>query len=263
LTGRETRTFAGLAASCFLFIGAPPVAGQQRPEDTEIWEPEPPVVRPGSVSESGGPPSDAIVLFGGVDLNEWVSSRDGSAASWTVSNGIVTVNKAVGHIETRRRFRDYQLHIEWQIPERISGSGQERGNSGVFLASTGPGNRGYELQILDSFGNATYVNGMAGSIYKQAVPLANPSRPPGQWQSYDIVWTAPRFEPDGSVASQARVTVFFNGALVQNDFALSGETVFIGSPYYEAHGDAPIKLQAHADPSLPISFRNIWVRELP
>jgi hypothetical protein len=142
------------------------------------------------------------------------------------------------------------------------GTGQARGNSGVFLASTGGGDRGYELQILDSYRNDTYVNGMAGSIYKQSPPLANASRKPGEWQAYDVVWHAPTFDADGALTAPARVTVFFNGVLVQDDFALRGETVFVGAPAYTKHGDSPIKLQAHKDPSAPLSFRDIWVRVL-
>jgi hypothetical protein len=177
----------------------------------------------------------------------------------------MVVNKAsgVGNIETRRKFRDYQLHIEWRIPADITGSGQARGNSGVFLASTGPGDAGYELQVLDSYRNSTYVNGMAGSLYKQSIPLANAARRPGQWQSYDVVWTAPRFNTDGSLRSPAYATVFWNGVLVDDHFELKGQTLYIGKPFYQAYEAAPIKLQAHGDPSEPISFRNIWVRELP
>jgi hypothetical protein len=236
---------------------------RRRYVDTEVWQPVPPVVAPGASAVGGAPPSDAIVLFDGSSLDEWRNTRDGARAEWTVSDGRLIVNKAAGNIETRRRFRNYQLHLEWRIPVDITGSGQARGNSGVFLASTGGGDRGYELQILDSYANDTYVNGMAGSIYKQSPPLINASRKPGEWQAYDVVWTAPQFGADGALQTPARVTVFFNGVLVQNDFALRGETVFIGTPRYVAHGDAPIKLQAHGDPSPPISFRNIWVRALP
>ena len=175
----------------------------------------------------------------------------------------MAVDKAAGNIETRRRFRDYQLHLEWRVPADITGTGQARGNSGVFLASTGGGDRGYELQILDSYGNATYVNGMAGSIYKQSAPLVNASRKPGEWQSYDVVWHAPTFDTGGVLTAPAHATVFFNGVLVQDDFVLRGETVYIGTPAYTKHGDSPIKLQAHNDPSASPSFRNIWVRELP
>jgi hypothetical protein len=143
------------------------------------------------------------------------------------------------------------------------GEGQGRGNSGLFLASTGGGDAGYELQILDSFANKTYVNGQAGSVYKQYPPLANAMRPPGEWQSYDIAWTAPTFNGDGSLKTPAYLTAFHNGVLIQNNVPLQGETVYRGRPGYKAHGPSPIKLQDHGDPSQPISFRNIWVRELP
>ena len=174
----------------------------------------------------------------------------------------MTVNKDAGNIETRRTFKNYQLHLEWKVPTNVTGEGQERGNSGLFLASTGPEDAGYELQILDSYHNATYVNGMAGSIYKQSIPLANPMRKPGEWQTYDVLWTAPTFNPDGTVKTPAYVTVVFNGVLVQNHFELKGETLYIGQPFYKKYEAAPIKLQAHGDPSPPLSFRNIWVREL-
>lgn len=236
-------------------------AGRPRPADTEVWEPVPPIVTPGPMSSIGAP-ADAIVLFDGTNLDEWVSTRDKSPAGWTVSNGVMTVNKPAGNIETKRTFRDYQLHLEWRVPEGTTQTGQSRGNSGLFLASTGAGDAGYELQILDSFENETYVNGQAGSIYKQAAPLVNASRPQGEWQSYDVVWIAPTFNVDGSVATPARVTVFHNGVLIQNDFELKGETVYIGQPEYKPYDMAPIKLQSHGDPSPPLSFRNIWIREL-
>ncbi len=232
-----------------------------KPEDTEVWQPEPKVVTPGATC--GAAPSDAIILFDGKNLDEWVSAQDRSApAKWPVAGDILTVNKSAGNIETRRTFKNYQLHIEWRIPENVTGSGQLRGNSGVFLASTGPGDAGYELQVLDNFNNKTYVNGQAGSLYKQSIPLANPNRKPGEWQTYDIAWTAPVFNPDGTLKSPAYVTVFFNGVLVENHFELKGETRYIGAPFYKAFDGAPIKLQAHGDPSPPISFRNIWVRPL-
>jgi hypothetical protein len=203
------------------------------------------------------------VVFDGRNLDEWVNTRTGGNAGWTLRDGLMTVDKGVGNIETRRRFRNFALHLEYRIPESITGSGQARGNSGLFLASTGEGDRGYELQILDSHGNETYVNGMAGSVYKQSPPLVNASRAPGEWQTYDVAWTAPTFAADGALRTPARVTALLNGVLVQDDFVLSGETVYIGAPRYSAHGDSPIKLQAHGDPSAPISFRNIWVRVLP
>jgi hypothetical protein len=231
-----------------------------KPADTEVWKPEPKIVTPGATC--GAPPSDAIILFDGKNLEEWVSAKDKSPAQWTVADGVMTVAKSAGNIETKRSFRNYQLHIEWRIPENITGSGQARGNSGVFLASTGPGDAGYELQVLDSYNNKTYVNGQAGSIYKQSPPLVNPNRKPGEWQTYDVVWTAPTFNPDGSLKTPAYVTAFFNGVLVQNHFELNGETLYIGKPFYKAFSSAPIKLQAHGDKSEPISYRNIWVREL-
>ena len=257
-------SFATLTLTLILTTTLPaqqsPTPPSAKPEDTEVWQPVPPVVTPGATTAA--PPSDAIILFDGKNLNEWVSAQDHSPAKWIVSNGIVTVNKAAGNIETRRTFKNYQLHLEWKVPTNVTGEGQERGNSGLFLASTGPEDAGYELQILDSYQNATYVNGMAGSIYKQSIPLANPMRKPGEWQSYDVLWTAPTFTPDGSLKTPAYVTVIFNGVLVQNHFELKGETLYIGHPFYKKYESAPIKLQAHGDPSPPISFRNIWVREL-
>jgi hypothetical protein len=255
-----------VALAALIFVAASLVAQEPtrapKHEDTEVWEPVPKVVTPGDTC--GAPPSDAIVLFDGKNLDEWVSAQDHTPAKWTVHDGIVTVSKekGVGNIETKRKFKNYQLHVEWRIPENITGSDQARGNSGVFLASTGPGDAGYELQVLDNYNNKTYVNGMVGSIYKQAIPLANAARKPGEWQTYDVVWTAPTFNADGSVKSPAYATVFFNGVVVENHFELKGETRYIGQPFYKAYDSAPIKLQAHGDKSEPISFRNIWVREL-
>jgi hypothetical protein len=252
--------------SCALFLAVSiPLTAQQpetsaKPEDTEVWSPEPPIVTPGAIDSA--PPSDAVVLFDGHNLDEWVSAQDHTPAKWIVANGIMTVNKSAGNIETKRSFHNYQLHLEWRVPKNVTGEGQERGNSGLFLASTGPEDAGYELQILDSYNNKTYVNGQAASVYKQAIPLANPARKPGQWQSYDVVWTAPTFNADGSLKSPAYVTAFFNGIIVQNHFELKGETRYIGPPFYKKFDGAPIKLQAHGDPSPPLSFRNIWVREL-
>jgi hypothetical protein len=237
-----------------------PAAGGPKPADTEVWEPVPKVVTPGASTNTA--PNDAIVLFDGKNLDQWVSTKDKSPAGWTVADGILTVNKSTGNIETKRSFTNYQLHIEWRIPEGVTGTGQARGNSGVFLASTGTGDSGYELQVLDSYNNKTYVNGQAASIYKQSIPLANASRKPGEWQTYDVIWTAPTFNADGSVKTPAYVTALHNGVLVQNHFELKGETLYIGKPVYKKYDSAPIKLQAHGDPSPPISFRNIWVRDL-
>ena len=243
---------AGLAA---MQSGAGP-----KPEDTEVWA-DVPVVKPGAYAPTP-PPADAVVLFDGRDLSQWASVRDGSPARWTVRDGAFTVAKGTGNIQTRRSFGSYQLHLEWRIPAGIKGEGQARGNSGLFLASIGEGDLGYELQIMDSYNNRTYANGQAGSIYKQFAPLANPARQPGEWQTYDVVWTAPTFGADGAVTRPAAVTVLMNGVLVQDHAVLKGPTQYIGQPSYKPHGPAPIKLQDHGDPSAPISFRNIWVREL-
>jgi hypothetical protein len=236
-------------------------APKPRPEDTEVWTPVPRVVTPKAAPYTP-PPSDAIVLFDGRNLEGWVNTRDKSPAAWTVADGVLTVNKRTGNIETTRTFRNYQLHIEWRIPEQITGEGQARGNSGVFLASTGTGDAGYEIQVLDSYGYKTYVNGQAGSIYKQHVPLVNVMLPPGQWQSFDILWTAPAWDARGVLKSPAYVTAFHNGVMIHNHVELKGETVYIGPPTYKPYDRAPIKLQAHGDPRPAISFRNIWVREL-
>ena len=233
-----------------------------KPQETEVWTPVPKIINPAKKIFSH-PPPDAIVLFDGKDLSHWVLTNDTTKpADWKVEKGIFTVNKKSGNIQTKQTFRDYQLHLEWRIPKNITGSGQSRGNSGLFLASIGKGDLGYELQILDSYNNLTYVNGQAGSIYKQYPPLVNANLPPGEWQQYDVIWTAPIFNEDGSVKSPARVTAFFNGILIQNNVEVKGTTVYIGKPSYQKHGDSPIKLQAHGDPSEPISFRNIWVRPL-
>ncbi|HUG40904.1 MAG TPA: DUF1080 domain-containing protein [Longimicrobiales bacterium] len=256
------------SAIAALILSALPAAAQEReadlppPEATEVWAPVPPVVRPGP-GAAFPPPADAIVLFDGTGLGEWVNVRDGAPAGWDVADGVMTVDKAAGDVRTRRRFGSYQLHLEWRVPPDITGSGQARGNSGLYLAFDRDREIGYEVQILDSYGNETYVNGMAGSVYKQAVPLANPARPPGEWQTYDVVWRAPGFDDDGALVTPARVTVLFNGVVVQDAFELRGDTRYRGEPRYRAHGPAHIMLQAHGDPSEPISFRNIWVRELP
>ncbi len=231
---------------------------------SELYSPVPKIVTPGNTV--GDAPSDAEILFDGKNLDKWASAKDakdsGNAATWEIVNGDLLVSKTAGNIQTRDTFMDYQLHLEFKIPASITGSDQARGNSGIFLASRGTGDAGYELQILDNYNNATYTNGQVGAIYKQAFPLANPCKKPGEWSVYDIVWTAPRFREDGSVLTRARATVFLNGVLVENNFELWGQTVYVGSPFYKKHGASPIKLQAHGDKSEPISFRNIWVRKI-
>ncbi len=236
----------------------PPENRTMKPEETEYYSPVPPEVTPGKVC--GAVPSDAVVLFDGKNLANWVSAQDTTVtAKWTVDHGIMTVKPGTGNIQTRQKFEDYQLHLEWREPVEPTRKGQDRGNSGLFLASVGPGDAGYELQVLDSYHAATYVDGQAGSLYKQYPPLVNACRPPGEWQTYDVIWTAPRFNEDGSVKSPARVTAFQNGILIQNNSVLKGVTVYIGHPFYPNHGPAAIKLQDHHH---PVSYRNIWVRPL-
>jgi len=231
------------------------------PKLTEVYQPVPPVVTPGKTNTDA--PSDAIILFSGKNLDQWALVSDSAKpADWIVKKNYFTVNKSSGNIQTKQKFTDYQLHIEWKIPTNITGEGQARGNSGVFLASTGPGDDGYEIQVLDCYNNTTYVNGQTASIYKQSIPLANVCKKPGEWQSYDIIWTAPKFNADGTLKTPARVTAFQNGVLVQNNFELKGQTTYRGQPSYKRHGASPIKLQAHGDKSEPISYRNIWVRPL-
>jgi len=215
---------------------------------TEVWRPVATVDTPLHAA-----PSDAIVLFDGKDLSAW-ESEQGGPAPWRVADGAFTVLPHSKGIRTKQHFCDIQLHIEWRTPLETEGrSGQGRGNSGVFLQQR------YEVQILDSFDNQTYANGQAAAIYKQAIPLVNASRAPGQWQSYDMIWTAPRFSDGGGLISPARITVLHNGVLVQDETVLAGATTFIGAPSYTPHGCAPLYLQDHGD---EVSFRNIWVREL-
>jgi hypothetical protein len=256
---RHTLLFTAILAVSFFTANA---QNKPRHEDTEVYEPVPAVVTPGKTNSDA--PSDAIVLFNGTNIDQWTMTNErGTPAAWTVADGLLTVKKGTGNIETIKSFSNYQLHVEWRIPANITGSDQARGNSGVMLASIGKGDAGYELQVLDSYQNKTYVNGQAGSIYKQFIPLVNASKKPGEWQSYDVIWTAPTFNEDGTVKTPARATVFHNGVLVQNNVSLLGPTQFIGKASYIKHGPAPIKLQAHGDKSEPLSYRNIWVRELP
>lgn len=222
---------------------------QMAPEATEVWEPVPETVQPGG---DGQPPSDAIVLFDGRGLSEW-RGKEGEPR-WEANAEAITVTPGTGDLFTKKTFGDVQLHIEWRTPNEIVGEGQGRGNSGVFLMSR------YEVQVLDSHENRTYSNGQAGSIYKQFIPLVNASRPPGQWQSYDIIFEAPAFRSDGTLERPATMTVLHNGVLIQNHVTLKGPTAYIGEPVYEVHpAKAPLMLQDHTN---PVSFRNIWIREL-
>ncbi|MGC9341955.1 MAG: 3-keto-disaccharide hydrolase [Bacteroidales bacterium] len=220
------------------------------PEETEVWEPVPEKVTPG---EDNQPPSDAIVLFDGTNLSEWIG-QDGSAPGWEVKNGSLTVMPKSGGIQTKKDFGSCQLHIEWRTPEEIVGKGQGRGNSGIFLMGK------YEVQVLDSYNNTTYSNGQAGSIYKQHIPLVNACKAPGEWQSYDIVFMAPEFDEQGKLVKPATITVIHNGVLIQNHVEIKGTTEFRGEPDYTAHPEKlPLSLQDHNN---PVSFRNIWIREL-
>jgi len=241
-----------LAAVLVAALVMPMLAQEQdTPERTEVWEPEPDIVDPGNGAR---PPSDAIVLFDGTDLSAW-ESVGGGDAQWRIEDAAMIAGAGEGDIATRQGFGDVQLHIEWRTPQEVVGDGQGRGNSGVFLMQR------YEVQVLDSYDNRTYSNGQAASIYKQHIPLVNASRGPGEWQSYDIVFRAPRFAADGSVERPAILTVLHNGVLVQDHAVLRGPTVYIGDPSYEAHDSRePIQLQDHGN---PVSYRNVWVRELP
>lgn len=213
--------------------------------------PRPIAVDPGPAGAPVPAPADAIVLFDGKDLAAWRGSN--GDAKWAVADGAMQVN-GTGDIATRAEFGDCQLHVEWATPSPVKGSSQGRGNSGVFLFGR------YELQVLDSFDNATYADGQAAALYGQTPPLVNASRGPGQWQSYDIFFRAPRFGADGSLAQPARITVLHNGVLVHLDQAYLGQTSHRALPAYERHGDkGPIRLQDHGD---PVRYRNIWARPL-
>lgn len=221
------------------------------PKATEVWSPKAKVVTPGSGTQA---PSDAIVLFNGTNLSEFVSLADSSAAAWTINrDSSMTVAAGKGNIRTRRSFGDCQLHVEFRAPIVVKGEGQGRGNSGIFLQQR------YEVQVLDCYQNTTYSNGQTASIYKQSIPLANACKKPGEWQTYDIIYTAPRFNKDSVLVAAGHVTVLHNGVLVQNHTEIKGTTEYIGLPKNIAHGKAPIELQDHGD---LVSYRNIWIREL-
>jgi len=215
--------------------------------------PMPPVVDPGPAGPPAPVPADAVVLFDGKDLSGWATAK-GAPAKWLVRDGYMEAVKGSGSIQTTRVFGDCQLHVEWASPAPPVGAGQDRGNSGVFLMNT------YEVQVLDSYQSKTYADGMAAALYGQFPPLVNATRKPGEWQTYDIVFRAPRFDHAGAVVSPARLTVIHNGVLVHDAQELTGPTAHKARPPYKAHADRlPIGLQDH---SHPVRFRNIWVREL-
>jgi hypothetical protein len=234
----------------FSMLGVQCQDTEMKPEDTEDWSRKPEKVTPGTGTEA---PSDAIVLFGGLDdIDKWESDK-GSPAPWFASD-ILTVKPKSEGIRTKQAFGDVQLHIEWRSPKEIVGEGQGRGNSGVFLMGI------YEVQVLDSYESETYYNGQAGSIYKDHIPLVNACLPPGEWQTYDIIFKAPIFKEDGRVSYPAYITVIHNGVLIQNHVAITGTTDYIGLHKYKPHANKlPLSLQDHSN---PISFRNIWIREL-
>jgi len=220
------------------------------PQLSEVWEPVIPVVTPGKTSQDA--PSDAIILFNGKDFSAWTS--DSGAVKWTIADGAMSVAPRTGGIRTKQGFGDCQLHIEWRTPAVVKGDGQGRGNSGIFLMGKS------ELQVLDNYNNRTYSNGQAGSIYKQTPPAVNVCRPPGEWQTYDVIFKAPKFYDDGRVKSPATITVLQNGVLVQYHTTIWGGPEYRGVPEYKKHGDKePIFLQDHDNTT---SFRNIWIREL-
>jgi Domain of Unknown Function (DUF1080) len=245
-----------------------------KPEQTEFYEPVPKIVAP--APKMGDAPSDALILFDGKNFDNFIQDLDGSAVLWKMDSnrvlsrdykadgpavkwtlngdGSMTVKGGVGGIKTKQLFGDCQLHVEWRSPmEPDSLKGQKKGNSGVFLQER------YEVQVLNSYKNDTYTNGQAGSIYKQTPPLVNACRPMGEWNSYDIIYTAPRFRRNGSVEQPPKVTVIHNGIVVQNATIIQGSTEYIGAPKNLAHGKGAIKLQDHGN---AVSYRNIWIREL-
>jgi hypothetical protein len=238
------------------YVNTPPEVSPMlmKPEMTEIWEPQVKVITPAKIL--GNAPSDAIILFDGKNLDQWVNQKDVSkAAAWKiVDKDYMEVVPGTGAIQTKMAFGDCQLHLEWSAPDVVLDGGQARGNSGVFFQNR------YELQILDSHNNRTYSNGQAGSIYKDHPPLVNAVKTQLEWNTYDVIYTAPRFKADGRIDAPARITVFLNGVLVQNNTTINGLTLYIGLHNYpSSHGDDVISLQDHDSKN---QFRNIWIRKL-
>ncbi len=258
---------AGLLSIIILAVNAAPGAAQAHEEGplppgaryrVHSWErPRPPVVDPGPEHAPAPPPSDAVVLFDGRSMAGWLVAKDSGPdepARWIAHNGEMTVNPGTGSIRTARGFGDVQLHVEWSAPTPPRGESQERGNSGVFLMGH------YEIQVLDSYHNDTYPDGQAGAIYGQTPPLVNPIRPPGHWNTYDVIFHHPHFASDGTVLAPARITLFFNGVLAQDNTTITGWTVHMQIAHYQPHADKlPLVLQDHGN---RVRYRNIWVREL-
>jgi len=251
---RKPNVLVVLGAVAALSLGA---AAQDKP--SEAWQihdlnrPMAPVITPGPAGPPVPPPCDAVVLFDGKDLSKWTDAK-GQPARWKVENGYFEVVPKTGDIRTVQGFGDCQLHVEWMAPSPAKGEGQDRGNSGVFLMGL------YEVQVLDCYNNKTYADGQTAAIYGQYPPFVNACRPPGKWQTYDIVFHRPRFDKDGKVVSPARMTVFHNGVLVHEDAVLTGPTGHHVRPPYTMHADRlPVSLQDHGH---PVRFRDIWVRNL-
>jgi hypothetical protein len=226
------------------------IFAKQDPRQTEWYKPNPAKVTPGKTI--GQAPSDAIILFDGKDVSQWVTGT-GEEIKWKVKDGTLVVTPKTGDIFTKDFYGDCQLHIEFKSPDPENYHGQNRGNSGIILQSR------YEVQVLDGDNNPTYVNGMVGSIYKQSAPLVNAYTKNGEWQIYDIYWKAPVFGTEGKLESPAMVTVVLNGVLVQNNFILKGTTPYEGFPEYQPHGRLPLLLQDHGT---EVAYRNIWIRDL-
>jgi len=239
-----------ISVLCSLLICVSLTAQITEPEASEVWEPQPRVVS----FDGNHIPSDAIVLFDGTSLDNWQSRNDESmAAGWEVADNCMTVKAGSGDIQTKASYGSVQLHIEWRTPAEVIGEGQGRGNSGIFFQKR------YEVQVLDNYENKTYANGQAGSIYKQHIPLVNACAAPGEWQKYDIIFEAPVFNEDGIKVRSGYLTVFHNGVLIQNHVEIYGTSEYIGFPKNIAHGPDKIMLQDHGN---PVSYRNIWLREL-
>ena len=264
-------SFASAAVGANLLIGSAAWAAntgspfygdapdQHHPWAVHDWNrPQPKLVTPGTFSspeQPGKPPSDAIVLFDGTDLSQWeANDGQGVPTKWVIKNGAMECVPGSGFIRTKAKFGDCQLHLEWAAPTKVEGESQGRGNSGVFLMGK------YEIQVLDSYNNPTYADGSAAAIYGQYPPLVNACRKPGEWQSYDIIWTAPRFKADGAVETPAYATVLHNGVVVHNHTAPLGPMVFRQLAHYTPHGPkGPLGFQDHGN---PVRYRNVWVREL-
>lgn len=251
-------TLAAMACTACVNLSAQqkeyPQPEKMTPGMSEYWTPQPKIVTPGDIKTNSAP-SDAIVLFDGKDLSAW-ESTNGQPAQWTVHDGVFTVNKKTGDIQTKQKFNNYQLHIEWCVPENITGTSRDAATAASSCKEC------TKFRYSTATTNETYVNGQTGSIYKQTPPLANAMRKPGEWNVYDIIYTAPIFKEDGTYRVPPSITVIQNGIVLQNNTTILGTTEYIGFPKVVPHGAGPIILQSHGDPSEPISFRNIWLREL-